>query len=546
MPLVCNTEPVCKALICCGEDSFENYSAAGSDAELFFNQEVSYTSQCPPQYNCITATVTIPANANKPATNNPPTAAQPPGPAPCLGPFTGATQAEANAAALACAQAAANAQTQILGPIIYYNTEQTANCPSGFFGNPVVIPANSTASMVSVAAANAEALRIAQGQLSCCVNPIAWWRLEELDGTRPESMGVYPNLALVQAQGTATGAAGKIMNGAFMTSAGASQQLQSGNSHGLAYSGNGMTITAWINWDGSASSTFQFGITLKDSSFNTIGFFVYDGANSTLQINSPLESITVANPVLVGGWNQIILSYHEDTQKITVRTNNGSVVESAGTMAFPSNSDGQASFLYFHPTGGTGAYDEVGVFNYDLSTACEVLLWNAGSGRTFGTLFPPPPCTDNPISALTWLLDESIPGVSCVGSSASGGSLSFAGGDGTCEATATLLGSCDEYTASIEIVSYTVATTGFFDGPSNPSGFGVDVDGVVEFTVSEIPAFGSGCTSQSGGPVVVNHVIPAGAGTHLFRCFLTNGSLQLPPGPCVCSAVISITPLTPP
>lgn len=545
------TNPDCKALICCGgEDFFENYSSAGPDTDLFFNEEVSYTSECPPNYTCIPATVTIPANANKPAQNktpdHPASPAQPPGPAPCFGPFTGTTQAEANAAALACAQAAANAQTVITGPIIFYNTEQTANCPSGTFGDQVVIPAGSTASLVSQAQANAEAQTIAQGQLQCCVNPIAWWRMEEVDGTRKESMAVYPNIDLAQAQGSAAGAAGKIMDGAFMTSAGTSQQLLSPPSSGFAYSGNGMTITAWIHWDGSAQSTFQFGLTLMDGSASTIGFFVYDGATSKLQVNSPLDSITVANPALAAGWNQIILSYHEDTQQISVRTNNGAPVTSAGTLAFPSNAQAEFSCLYFHSVGGVGGYDEVGVFNYDLSTACEVSLWNAGNGRTFGTLFPPPPCTDHPISALTWVLAESDPGVSCVGSSASGGSVNFAGGTGTCTATAQLIGSCNDYTASIEITSYTVATTGIFDGPSVPSTINIQVDAVTEFSVTENVAFGSGCTSQSGGPVVVNHLIPAGSGTHDFDFHLTNGSITTPPGPCACSAVISITPLTPP
>lgn len=49
----------------------------------------------------------------------------------------------------------------------YYNEEQTAQCPDGFLGDPVTIPAGTLYSCVSLEDANQQASALAEGQLNC-------------------------------------------------------------------------------------------------------------------------------------------------------------------------------------------------------------------------------------------------------------------------------------------------------------------------------------------------------------------------------------------
>jgi len=68
-------------------------------------------------------------------------------------------------------QAEADAQAVAYGTNIcagnYWNTEQTASCPSGSCGSPVVVPARTFYSSVSQSAANSLALSSATAALSC-------------------------------------------------------------------------------------------------------------------------------------------------------------------------------------------------------------------------------------------------------------------------------------------------------------------------------------------------------------------------------------------
>jgi hypothetical protein len=72
--------------------------------------------------------------------------------------------ADANAAALAAAKAQAEAA---LVCYTYQNTEQTVNCPTGYTGTPVVVPAGTFFSNVSQAAANNLAIAYGESQISC-------------------------------------------------------------------------------------------------------------------------------------------------------------------------------------------------------------------------------------------------------------------------------------------------------------------------------------------------------------------------------------------
>lgn len=729
MPLVCNTEPVCKALICCGEDSFENYSAAGSDAELFFNQEVSYTSQCPPQYNCITATVTIPANANKPATNNPPTAAQPPGPAPCLGPFTGATQAEANAAALACAQAAANAQTVITGPRIFYNTEQTLECPEGYAGGPFTVPAGTVASMTSQAHANAQALAIAQGladefcvasecngcltpdgtveggdrPASSAAGPVSGSALEDYifvanaDGqtvsiidfaTKTEIVQVLigsdtrvvtyvesNNRVYVVATGgiyvidpTTFGLSGPIALPGGLVAAdlglrGLSVDVVNsrlyiiadatgvdGSKHHIVSidtTNDTASILVTLPADTPAVDFSMFGERVAHATGSNLIYVFYlfvdlvDGSNDQKRIKvyddtgAEVDEIVIADGDAFSS-DYVPMYYFPEKDRVyavgemgdtavgslkvinpatnTVVANISSSVFNTGSMDlnvdqdllvyqkqdFPNNilvciqatsntvtctrlidselvtptctslatiegvtfiprskwddcamfiCDGDAPFINTAqtvecPMGETGGPFTVPAGVYSASTQSQanaLALADAQAQADAGCQS----CVDNPVSALVWTLTGD-----CASSSAAGGSATLTvtppAGPGLCSATATLIGSCNEYTLDIEITSYTVGTTSFADGPSGSSRVEVLVDGNSEFLVEVSPGDPGICTSSTGGPTSVTHLIPAGVGTHALELKMQNGSITFPPGPCTCTATFSLTPLTPP
>jgi hypothetical protein len=110
-----------------------------------------------------------------------------------------------------------------------------------------------------------------------------------------------------------------------------------------------------------------------------------------------------------------------------------------------------------------------------------------------------------------------------------------------------LIGSCNEYTLSIEVVTWAVATTSAIDGPSAASFVSVVVDGISEFSQTQGTGGPPGvCTGISGGGDIVTHLIPAGVGTHTIALTVQNGSLPFPPGPCACNATFDLTPLTPP
>ena len=59
----------------------------------------------------------------------------------------------------------------------YYNEAQTAQCPDGFSGDPITIPAGTLYSCVSLGDANQQAADLAQAQLQC--NQV-WWNTEQI------------------------------------------------------------------------------------------------------------------------------------------------------------------------------------------------------------------------------------------------------------------------------------------------------------------------------------------------------------------------------
>lgn len=115
----------------------------------YANTVQSYTASCPPGKFGNPVTITIPAGTVASLTS----------------------QADANAQALAIATNAAN---QALCPTepcpncySYTNTEQTANCPEGYTGDPVTIPAGTVFSNVSQQDADDEAMLLAETELDC-------------------------------------------------------------------------------------------------------------------------------------------------------------------------------------------------------------------------------------------------------------------------------------------------------------------------------------------------------------------------------------------
>lgn len=74
------------------------------------------------------------------------------------------SQADADSKALTAATEEAQAELQCF---LYQNTEQTAECPPGYTGDPVTVPPGTAFSNVSQEDADSQALAIAQGQLDC-------------------------------------------------------------------------------------------------------------------------------------------------------------------------------------------------------------------------------------------------------------------------------------------------------------------------------------------------------------------------------------------
>lgn len=168
----------CKSLECCPPAIFGH---AIEDLPTYYNEEVSYTVECPEGFTCDPAgyTVTIPAGTIR---FTPPRRGSPSGgggggttpPAQPSGTINGCTytnwQEYVNCLARQQAKEEAEASVTYVNTAPaepFWNTEQTANCPAGETGDPVTIPAHTYFSNISQADANAQALAAAEAALEC-------------------------------------------------------------------------------------------------------------------------------------------------------------------------------------------------------------------------------------------------------------------------------------------------------------------------------------------------------------------------------------------
>lgn len=83
--------------------------------------------------------------------------------------FSSVSQADADSKAIVSGNTAV---TNNSVPISYHSTQQTINCPAGYTGTPVVVPAGAYVSVVSQADANNQAIMAGTEQLQCTALPV--------------------------------------------------------------------------------------------------------------------------------------------------------------------------------------------------------------------------------------------------------------------------------------------------------------------------------------------------------------------------------------
>lgn len=197
----------------------------------------------------------------------------------------------------------------------------------------------------------------------------AYWKLDEVSGTRYDSVGGYD---LIKRNTDMTSSAGKINKGVQLSASG---QLR--NIDGVGNANRDFTVAGWLNMSSLAENAYLI-MGVRDITDSITWAILYDAPlqRFTFSIDNTAPFITAPIVPATDTWYFISASYNAATKEISMRVNNGAPNTETTTGTPPI---GTGVLL-----GGAGSarIDEVGIWTKVLTDEEITTLYNNGAGAT--------------------------------------------------------------------------------------------------------------------------------------------------------------------
>lgn len=263
-----------------------------------------------------------------------------------------------------------------------------------FDSNATVTPGSNSMTTNHCASASNGGIFVSLAPSALATDIKAYWKLDEISGTRYDSTG---NKSSLVDNNTVTSETGKLNNAARLTSAN-SEYLSVADNSALSITGD-MSWSFWLQPGPSAIGSTTDPVLFMKYAASNLSYYMQIKVDGIQLINSDDGTtsgssgyITTDTMALTGTWYHFVCTYTASSGTFEVYQNGVSKGTATGTLK-TSIYDGNGVTEIGRYTAGTSNYyngliDEVGIWSRVLSETEVASLYNSGDGLAYSSISP--------------------------------------------------------------------------------------------------------------------------------------------------------------